>query len=583
MDSYTAPLEDMKYVLWDLLQGEDLLKLPDYSDFSASEISMVLEEAGKFCTNVLAPINSAGDQHGCQLEAGTVRTPPGFAEAYALYREGGWPGLLANPDDGGQGLPHSVQVMTEEMSSAANLAFTGYSGLTLAAYQTLREHGSPEQKALCLEHLASGHWTGTMCLTEPQCGSDLSMVRTRAEPTGDETYKIFGTKIFITSGDHDLSENIVHLVLARLPDAPVGTKGLSLFLVPKFAIEAPSRLGAPNNVVTVAVEHKMGSKGSATCQLSFEGALGTLIGEPHKGMSAMFSMMNISRLSVATQGLSTAEAALQAGLGYARTRLQGRSAAGDGSPEPIIRHADVKRMLLTMKSLTEGMRALTIWIAIHTDLRYKHPDPKKRAEAEDFISLLTPIAKAFCTDAGFTCANLAVQIHGGHGYIRETGIEQLVRDSRISSIYEGTNGIQAIDLVARKVLGDGGRRLSCVFAPIEQFLDENAENEKLAPMVSAIATSYQRLRSVTDLIAQSPSTGIVGAQAYLNLFGLVLLGYLWGRMVVTSADRPEPFHMAKQATARFFFTHILSQADYYASVVEGGEDALVEYEEQYFG
>ncbi len=582
MPAFAAPLRDMRYVLWDLHDGAELFRLPQLADFARDDIDMVLEEAGRLCAEVLAPVNRAGDEEGCRLENGVVRTPSGFPAAYEQFCAGGWPGLSAAPEDGGQGLPHVVQTLFDEMLSGANLAFTSYPGLSIGAYQAIREHASEELKRAFLPPLAEGRWTGTMCLTEPQCGTDLAMVRTRAIPLGSGRFAISGTKIFISAGDHDLAENIIHLVLARLPDAPPGISGLSLFLVPKRKLGSDGRPGALNGVAVAGIEHKMGLKGSATCQLSFEGAEGFLVGAANKGMRAMFSMMNVARLAVAAQGIGLAEAAGQAALAYARERIQGRDAAG---PMPIIRHADVRRMLLTQKALVEGMRALSVWIGVALDRRAFAADAAERQEADDFVSLMTPVAKAFCTDMGVECASIGMQVFGGHGYIRETGVEQFMRDARIGPIYEGTNGVQALDLVGRKIAEDGGRRLATVFGPIAALLDAHRADAdpEIADLARRLAEAFGLLNSATDSIrAAAPEDAGAASTAYLRLFALVSIGYLWLRMAVLSRGQDDSFHRAKVATARFYMAHPLAECAALAARVAEGGAAVTGFDEELF-
>ncbi len=463
MPAYKAPLRDMRYVLFELLGGDALTSLPGFEDFSRDTIDAVLEEAAKICEQVLQPLNRSGDEEGCAFENGVVRTPKGFKEAYDTFREGGWTGIACDPAYGGQGLPAAVNTLVEEMICASNLSFGMYPGLSHGAYVSVHGYGADELKETYLPKLVDGTWSGTMCLTEPQCGTDLGLLRTRAAPNGDGSYKITGTKIFISAGEHDLTENIIHLVLARLPDAPKGVKGISLFLAPKFLVKPDGSLGPRNGVACGSIEHKMGIKASSTCVMNFDGAQGWLIGEPHKGMQAMFAMMNAERLAVGVQGLGLAEASYQGAAAYARERLQGRALSGPKYPDkpadPLLVHPDIRRMLLTQRAYIEGSRALAVWAAKSLDIAKRHPDPAERAKAEDFIAVVTPVVKALMTDLGFEATNLGVQVFGGHGYIRENGMEQFVRDCRIAQIYEGANGIQALDLVGRKMPAHAGRFL----------------------------------------------------------------------------------------------------------------------------
>ncbi|HYS94216.1 MAG TPA: acyl-CoA dehydrogenase family protein, partial [Candidatus Acidoferrales bacterium] len=456
MTTYKAPLRDYRFVLTELFDVGELAKLPGYEEATPDLFESVLEEGAKLCEGVLLPLNRSGDEEGCTFENGVVRTPKGFKEAYDTFRRGGWTALGCEPEHGGQGLPRTLHTFVEEMICATNLAFGMYPGLSYGAYNALEEHGTEALKQRYLPKLADGTWSGTMCLTEPHCGTDLGQIRTKAEPTGDGgVYKITGTKIFISAGEHDLADNILHLVLAKIPGGPPGTRGISLFLVPKFLSKDDGALGPRNGMRCGSIEHKMGIKASSTCVMNFDAAEGYLVGEAHKGMRAMFTMMNGARLGVGIQGLGLGETAYQTARAYAAERLQGRSVAGAKFPEkpadPIIVHPDVRRMLFTMRAWTEGARALAAWVAIELDKAIKHPDPAEREAADDFVSLMTPIVKSMFTDNGFACANLGMQVMGGHGYIREWGMEQLVRDCRITQIYEGTNGIQALDLVGRKL------------------------------------------------------------------------------------------------------------------------------------
>ncbi|MFL5256077.1 MAG: acyl-CoA dehydrogenase family protein, partial [Rhodopila sp.] len=474
MQIYKAPLRDMRFVLHELHDSASLSSLRGLEEVSPDLMDSILEEAGKLAEEVLLPTNAPGDELGCVLENGVVRTPKGFKEAYDAFREGGWTSLAADPEYGGQGLPESLNKIVEEMICATNLSFSLYPGLTHGAYQAIVAHASDELKQAYLPKMVDGTWSGTMCLTEAHCGTDLGLLRTRAVPQGDGSYRITGSKIFISAGEHDLTENIIHLVLARLPDAPRGTRGISMFLVPKFVPNADGRPGARNGVVCTALEHKMGIQGSATCQLTFEDATGWLVGEPNKGLATMFTMMNSERLSVGIQGLGAAELSYQGAVAYARERLQGRGLSGAKDPgkpaDPIIVHPDVRRMLMTVRAYTEGCRALAGWVARQLDEMERSNDPDTRQRAEDFTALMTPVVKALFTDLGFEATNLSMQVYGGHGYIRDHGMEQIVRDARISMIYEGTNGIQALDLVGRKLPQGTGRLLRTFFHPVNDFL-----------------------------------------------------------------------------------------------------------------
>jgi alkylation response protein AidB-like acyl-CoA dehydrogenase len=463
MPTYKAPLDDMKFILNDVIDYSRLTTLPGYADFDADTAMSVLEGAAQFCEEVLQPINQSGDAEGCRIAEGQVTTPAGFKAAYHQYVEAGWPALAADEAFGGQGFPQTLRFAVEEMICASNLSFGMFPGLSHGAYHALLMHGADELKAIWLPKLVTGEWAGTMCLTEAHCGTDLGLLTTKAEPQADGSYAITGNKIFISAGDHDLTDNIVHLVLARLPDAPPGIKGISLFIVPKFLLNADGTPGAENGVRCVSIEHKMGIKASPTCVLAFENSIGWLVGDVHKGMRGMFTMMNAARLAVGMQGLGLSEVAYQNAVSYAKDRLQGRSLTGPKNPagpaDPLIVHPDVRRSLMTIRAFNEGARALSLWVGTHIDLHEKSDDAQVRKDADDFVALMTPIVKAYFTDMGFECTNMALQIYGGHGYIREYGMEQFVRDARIAQIYEGANGIQALDLVGRKLPQDGGRLL----------------------------------------------------------------------------------------------------------------------------
>ncbi|HTY70531.1 MAG TPA: acyl-CoA dehydrogenase C-terminal domain-containing protein [Alphaproteobacteria bacterium] len=594
MPTYKAPLRDMRFVLYELLGIEGLRALPEGDGFGPDLVDPVLEEAAKLAEQVLLPLNRSGDEEGCVLENGVVRTPKGFREAYRTYAEGGWTSLACDPEFGGQGLPHALAVFVEEMVCATNLSFSLYPGLTFGAYSALHAHASDEVKQRFLPKLVDGSWTGAMCLTEPHSGSDLGLVRTRAVPQADGTYRITGTKIFISAGDHDLSENIVHLVLARLPDAPRATKGLSLFAVPKLLTDEHGRPAVRNAVTCGSIEHKMGIKASATCVINFDDATGWLVGEPHRGMAAMFTMMNTERLAVGVQGLGIAEAVYQNAAVYARERLQGRSVAGARDPEktadPIIVHPDVRRMLLTMRAYAEGMRALGQWVAQALDRRERDPDPEARAAADEFVGLMTPVVKALFTDIGVECASLGIQVFGGHGYIREHGMEQYLRDARIGPIYEGTNGIQALDLVGRKLPMCSGALAERFFAPVEEFIAAANAQPALAEFVRPLGVALDRLRGVTDWILKAggadPEESAAAATEYLRLFGLVALGYMWARsaaVALPAAGGPEAgFYQAKLNLARFYVQRLLPQTEALASAILAGGRAIRAFEEAAF-
>jgi len=592
MPAYKAPQRDMLYVLYELLDGDDLTSLPGFEDFSRDTIEAVLGEAAKLCEEVLQPLNRSGDEEGCHFENGVVRTPKGFREAYDTFRDGGWTSIACDPAYGGQGLPAAVNTLVEEMICAANLSFGMYPGLTHGAYVALHAYGADALKDAYLPKLVDGTWSGTMCLTEPHCGTDLGLLRTRAAPQDDGSYKITGTKIFISAGEHDLTENIIHLVLARLPDAPKGVKGISLFLVPKFLLKPDGTLGPRNSVACGSIEHKMGIKASATCVMNFDDAQGWLIGQPHKGMQAMFAMMNTERLAVGVQGLGLAEASYQGAAAYARERLQGRSLSGakhpDKAADPLIVHPDIRRMLLTQRAYVEGCRALAVWAAKSLDVAKRHPDPAERAKAEDFIAVITPIVKALMTDLGFETANIGMQVFGGHGFIREHGMEQFVRDCRITQIYEGANGVQALDLVGRKLPAHAGRYLRSLFHPISDYVAAKKTDPALTEFVVPLEKAFGRLQQATTFVAQRgmarPDEAGAAASDYLRLFGLVALGYLWARTAEDCLPKAgqDAFYRAKILTARFFVERLLPQTGSLLSAITSGAKTMMEFDEAAF-
>ncbi len=587
MQVYKAPLNDMRFVLLDLLDAGQLAQLPGFEEATPDTITSILEEGAKLCENVLLPLNRSGDEHGCTYENGVVRTPPGFKDAYKAFVEAGWLAMSANPEHGGQGLPELVNFVFEEMVCSSNLAFGNYPLLSKGATALIEVHATPELKSRYVPRLIEGRWSGTMCLTEPQCGTDLGLIRTRAVPTDGGSYRITGTKIFITAGEHDLSENIIHLVLAKLPDAPSGTRGISLFLVPKFMPRADGSLGPRNGVTCAGIEKKMGIHASATCVLNFDEAEGWLIGEPHQGLKCMFTMMNAARLGVGLQGLGIGEAAYQSAVAYAKDRRQGRSLKGAAEPsasaDPIIVHPDVRRMLLTQRALNEGARALGYFVALNLDIARKHPDAARREEADDFVQLMTPVVKAFFTDCGSLAANLAVQIHGGHGYIREHGIEQFVRDSRIPQLYEGTNGIQALDLVGRKLGQHNGRLLRRFFHPVTAFVEEHKGDERMAEFIEPLAKGLDRLRNASLTIAgrglADPEEAGAAATEYLKLFALVAVGYMWARMAKLALAKnggDNGFHATKLKTARFYMARLMPETSSLFAQLMAGKRTLME-------
>jgi alkylation response protein AidB-like acyl-CoA dehydrogenase len=596
MQTYKAPLRDMRFVLHELHDSAALTQLRGLEDVSPDLMDSILEEAAKLAEEVLLPTNAIGDEIGCVLENGVVRTPKGFKEAYDTFRNGGWTSLASDTRYGGQGLPESLNKLVEEMICSANLAFSLYPGLTHGAYQAIASHATDELKDTYLPKMVDGTWSGTMCLTESHCGTDLGLLRTRAVPWGDNSYQISGSKIFISAGEHDLTENIIHLVLARLPDAPRGTRGISLFLVPKFIPGTDGRPGPRNGVVCTALEHKMGIKGSATCQLTFEDATGWLVGEPNKGLATMFTMMNSERLSVGIQGLGAAETSYQSAVAYARDRIQGRSLSGakatDKAADPIIVHPDVRRMLMTIRAYTEGCRALGGWVARELDEMERSNDPDARKRAEDFTALMTPVVKALFTDLGFEATNIGMQVYGGHGYIRDHGMEQLVRDARISMIYEGTNGIQALDLVGRKLPQGAGRMLRTFFHPVSAFIEQNSAHPVLGEMVKGFGKAFGALQLATGQVAAAgmadPEEAGAAATEYLRLFGLVALGFMWIRSAVIAVeklaapDADAAFYKAKVTTARFYMERILPQAGGLLVAIKAGKGAMMEMDEAAF-
>ncbi len=594
MLTYKAPVEDMRFVLTELLADEDLDSLPGYAEFSDDLVEAILAEAGKLCENVLFPLNRSGDEEGCSYENGVVRTPKGFKEAYSEFAQGGWNGLTGDPEFGGQDAPNTVANAVQEMICSSNLSFGMYPGLTMGAYHAIHAHGTDEQKQIFLPKLVDGSWSGTMCLTEPHSGTDLGLIRSRAVKNGDGSYKITGTKIFISAGEHDLTDNIVHLVLARMPDAPEGIKGISMFLVPKFLANDQGETGARNGVMCSGIEHKMGIKASSTCVLNFDEATGYLVGQPNKGMRAMFTMMNAARLAVGIQGLGICESAYQGATSYARERLQGRALKGPQHPDqpadPILVHPDVRRMLLTMRAYTEGARALVAWVSAKLDVYKRHQDPQTATDADDFVSLLTPVVKAMLTDLGSDVANLGVQVLGGHGYIRENGMEQYVRDARICQIYEGTNGVQAMDLIGRKLPVHMGRYLKQFFHPVSRYIEDHADDEALAPFIGPLSKAFGRLQRATGVVAQrglkDPNQAGAVASDYLRLFGLVALAYLWARMAQIALQNIDGdnarFYRAKVDTARFFMDRLLPQSGALFSSIMAGGDSTMAFEDEAF-
>ena len=597
MPVYKAPMNDIQFVLHEVIGVEKLAQYEGYEEASRDLVDAVLGEGARMCEEVLQPLNLSGDQEGCHFENGEVRTPKGFKEAYDQYIQNGWTAMSADPQYGGQGLPHYLMTVMQEMICSANFSFGMYPGLSHGAYDAIHLHGSDELKEKYLPKLIEGTWSGTMNLTEPHCGTDLGLIKTKAVPNDDGSYKITGTKIFISAGEHDLTENILHLVLAKLPDAPEGTRGISLFVVPKFMVNDDGALGDRNSVQCGSIEHKMGIHANSTCVMNYEDAIGWLVGQPHKGLKAMFTMMNAARLGVGMQGLGIGEVAYQNALVYAKDRTQGRALDGvkapDKAADPIIHHPDVRRMLLTMKAFNEGARLLAYSCGYHIDNVHKAQSEEERQFSDDWVSLMTPIIKSYMTDMGFEAANLAMQTYGGHGYIAEYGIEQFARDARIAQIYEGTNGIQALDLVGRKMGQNMGRLLRRFFHPAQELIDEHQSNADLAEFIFPFAKAVAKLQQATAQTAQqgmkNPLEAGAAASDYLKLFALVVMAQMWLQMVIVAHDKLEnggdqspEFYKAKIKTARFFFTRMLPEADGRFKMVMAGAAPLMDVSEDEF-
>jgi alkylation response protein AidB-like acyl-CoA dehydrogenase len=578
MTAYAPPLEDMAFVLHDVLRVQDS-PVPGYGELDRDFTATILEAAGKIATEVLAPLNAVGDRQGCRLENGVVRTPDGFAEAFALMREGGWTGLDCDPAYGGQGMPYALHTAVGEMHVSANMAFQMYQGLTHGAYTAIHVHGSEAQKATYLPKMVTCEWTGTMNLTEPQAGTDLGLLRTRAEPQDDGSYRITGQKIFISAGEHDLAENIIHLVLARIPEAPAGSRGISLFIVPKFLVRDDGALGRRNALSCGKIEEKMGIHGNATCVMNYDGATGYLVGEPHRGLQAMFTMMNEARVGVGLQGVAQASAAYQAAAAYARERLQGRAATGPENPDapadPLLVHPDVRRLLLDQKAFVEGGRAFVLWAATLIDAHMRGGD----AAAHHLVSLLTPVVKGFLTDKGFEATVAAQQVFGGHGYIEETGVGQFVRDARIAMIYEGANGIQALDLVGRKLGQDGGKPITQFFELVTGFIKANEADERLKTgFLDPLKAASKDLQAAAMFFMQNmrnPNAALAGSSDFLHLFGHVCLGYMWARIASAALDGTSDFHAAKLATGRYYMARLLPATALHLARIQSGAEPVM--------
>ncbi|KNY18633.1 acyl-CoA dehydrogenase [Shinella sp. SUS2] len=592
MPIYKAPVNDTLFILNDVLALERYNNLPGFADATGDMLEAIAGEAAKVAEEVLFPVNLSGDQEGCKRhDDATVKTPKGFKEAFDLYRQGGWIGLAVPEEFGGQGLPYVLHTAVGEYMSSANMALTMYPGLTQGAIAAILVHGSDEQKAAYLPKMVEGAWTGTMNLTEPHCGTDLGLLRTKAVPQADGSYKISGQKIFISAGEHDMSDNIVHLVLARIEGAPEGTKGISLFIVPKYILKDDGTPGDRNTVSCGAIEHKMGIHGNATCVMNYDEAKGFLIGAENKGLNAMFVMMNEARLGVGLQGLSIAEIAYQNAANYARERLQGRSLSGvknpNGKADPLIVHPDIRRTLMTIKAWTEGGRAFTLWTALKSDIAHRSADEKERQAADDILGLMTPILKGVLTDKGFDHAVMAQQVFGGHGYIEEHGMSQYVRDARIAMIYEGANGIQALDLVGRKLGMNGGRAVMTLFKEIGDFCEENRNDERLAFFTKHLKKGLNDLQAGTMWFMQNamakPDNAGAGSTDYMHLFGLVTVGYMWAKIakaaeesLAAGAGERENFLKNKLVTAKFFMERLMPETGLRKTRIEAGADTTME-------
>ena len=588
MPIYNAPVKDIQFVLHDLLKVSEQ-DIPGFEDLDRDFTNAVVEEAGKVATEVLHPLNVVGDTEGCVLENGVVRTPTGFKEAFEQMKEGGWTAMDCDPEYGGQGLPYVMHTAAQEPFVSANMAFNMYQGLTHGAYSAIYAHGSDEQKQKYLPKMVTCEWTGTMNLTEPHCGTDLGLMRTKAVPQGDGTYKISGQKIFISAGEHDMAENIIHLVLAKIQGGPEGIKGVSLFIVPKFLVNDDGSLGQRNGVAVGKIEEKMGIHGNSTCVMNYDDATGYLVGEEHKGMRAMFTMMNEARLGVGLQGYAQAEAAYQNAVAYANDRLQGRDVTGaknpDGPADPLIVHPDIRRNLMDQKSFVEGARAFTFWGAYLIDRAHKNDDK----DADGLISLMTPVIKGFLTDKGFEYATAAQQVYGGHGYIEEWGMSQYARDARIAMIYEGANGIQALDLVGRKLAQDGGKHVMAFFEMIKTFIKENEGNEALKKdFLDPLKAASKDLQAAGMYFMQNgmknPNNALSGSYDFMHMMGHVCLGYMWARMAKAAMEALEAgaadteFYNTKIATGRYYMARQLPATGMHLARINTGADTVMALE-----
>ncbi len=590
MPSYKAPVEEVLFLLRDVFPIQRYNNLPGFAEATPDVVEAIVSEAAKLCEETLQPLNQTGDRAGCvRNKDGSVTTPQGFKEAYRAFVEGGWVGLAADPDYGGQGLPYTLAAIVNEFASSANMSFAMYPGLSQGALAALLTHGTDAQKKMFAPKLISGDWSGTMNLTKSHCGTDLGLLKAKAVPNGDGSYAIFGEKIFISAGEHDLAENIIHLVLARIEGAPAGVKGISLFVAPKFLIEPDGSLGVPNKVTCGAIEHKMGIHANATCVMNYDGAKGWLVGEPHKGLPAMFVMMNEARLGVAIQGLAISEAAYQNAAAYAKERLQGRALAGPKFPgkpaDPIIVHPDVRRNLMTIRAFNEGARALMIWTALKSDIAHRSNAADEIQAAADSLGLLTPVLKGVLTDIGFDNTVKAQQILGGHGYIEEWGMEQFVRDARIAMIYEGTNGIQALDLVGRKLPKDGGRAMIAFLGEAKSFIKDNKSDASLAPYLSGLEQGLAHLEQATMWFMQNaiakPDNAGAGSYDYMHLFGLVALGYMWAHIAKAAVASKAAGNgaaaamEAKLITGKFFMERIMPETSAHLACITTGAETMM--------
>lgn len=588
MPQYKAPVRDFQFLLHEYLNVEQYKDIAGFADSGPELMTPVLEAAAQLCEEVLFPLNEVGDKIGLKYDNGKVIMPDGFKEAYKTYCDGGWPSFTCDPKYGGQGLPDVLNMPLMEMVCSANLSFGLTPGLSHGAYNALMLHASDEIKQKYIPKMVTGEWSGVMCLTEPQAGTDLGLIRTKATPNDDGSYSIEGNKIFISSGEHELTENIVHLILARLPDAPPGIKGISLFVASKYDINPDGSIGAPSGIRCDGIEHKMGIHASPTCQISFNGCKGWLVGEKHKGMRAMFTMMNAARLYVGVQGLGIGEVAYQNALAYSRERLQMRALTGakfpDKAADPITVHPDVRRMLLTMRAFAEGSRALALEMALKIDLAHRHTDPKVKQECDDFVQLMTPICKSYLTDGGYEMASLAVQCFGGYGYIKEYGVEQYLRDARITMIYEGTNGIQALDLVGRKLPQGAGRYLRSFFHPATEFVAKHKDNPAMAEFTKPLHVHIGHLQKATLWIASQgmadPNQAAAGSVEYQRMFALVMMAYIWARQAEVALEKlksgtDKEFYEAKLATARFYMDRILPQTVSLLMCITNGSKSMM--------